>query len=103
VSRPESLSGYQRLAWRTAHEALVRAEQAGWPASGPPFLYAHGAGARNIAHGSPGDSLQLLFHFEPGNDAYRELVSQPGLSAFVTVDRSTGWFVGVRFRNGRKG
>jgi hypothetical protein len=29
VSRPESASGYQKLSWRTAHQALYRAEQKG--------------------------------------------------------------------------
>jgi hypothetical protein len=30
-------------------------------------------------------------------------VSQPGLRALVTVDKSRGWFTGVRFLHGRKG
>jgi hypothetical protein len=34
VRRPESLSGYQKVAWRMAHEALVRAQEAGWPMTG---------------------------------------------------------------------
>jgi hypothetical protein len=86
VSRPENASGYQKLAWRGGHEALVRAEQSGWR-SAVPFLYAHGAGQSDIAHGLPGDNLTLLFHFPVGKDAYRELVSKPGLRAFVTFDR----------------
>jgi hypothetical protein len=102
VSRPENLSGYHRLQWRTAHEALVRAEQSGW-SSDYRFLYAHGVGQRDIAHGLPGDGLTLLFHFPVGKDAYRELVSQPGLSAFVTVDKSSGQFTACRFRHGAKG
>ena len=102
VSRPENLSGHQKLWWREAHGALVRAERSGW-SSDHPYLFAHGAGQRDITHGVPGDRLTLLFHFPAGKDAYVKLVSQPGLSAFVTVDRSSGWFMGVRFRHGRKG
>jgi hypothetical protein len=59
VSRPENASGYQKLSWRTAHEALVRAEQGGWR-SAVPFLYAHGVGQSDIAHGLPGDNLTLF-------------------------------------------
>jgi hypothetical protein len=103
VSRPDQASGYEKLSWRTAHEALVRAEQRGWPASAHPFLWAHSAEARNIAHGLPGDNLTLLFHFPVGKREYAELVSQPGLTSFVTVDKSTGWFMGVKLFHGRKG
>jgi hypothetical protein len=97
VSRPDQLSGYQRLAWRTAHEALQRSEQSGW--RGAPLLWADGAEQSDIAHGVPSDNLTLLFHFPVGKEAYRELVSKPGLSAFVTVNRSTGFFSGVTFRH----
>jgi hypothetical protein len=60
-------------------------------------------GQRNIAHGVPGDEWTLLFHFPAGKDAYAKLVSQPGLSAFVTVDRSTHRFLSVKFRHGGSG
>ena len=102
VSSPENLSGYQRLWWRTAHGELVKAQESGW-AGRVPFLFAHGAAQRDIAHGLPGDSLDLEFHFPVGKEAYRELVSQPGLRALVTIDKSRGWFMGVRFLHGRKG
>jgi hypothetical protein len=102
VSRPENLSGYQRLWWREAHGALVKAEQGGW-SSAHPFLWAHSAEQRDIAHGLPVDNLGLAFHFPVGVDAYRELVSQPGLRAFVTVDKSTGWFTSVKLFHGRNG
>jgi hypothetical protein len=108
VSRPENLSGYQKVAWRTAHEALVKAEQNGWyTATGRPslvpYLFAHGAGQTDIAHGLPGDKLTLLFHFPAGVEVYTKLVSQPGLRALVTVDKSSGWFTRVKFIHGRKG
>jgi hypothetical protein len=102
VSRPQNLSGYQKLSWRTAHEALVRAEQYGWRSPAAPFLWANGVGQTDIAHGLPGDNLKLLFHFPIGKDAYRQLVSQPGLAAFVSIDKSTGWFMSVRFRHSRR-
>ena len=100
VRRPENLSGYEKLAWRRGHELLVQAEQSGWPSTGAPFVYAHGAGQTDIAYAVPGDNLTLKFHFPAGKDAYRELVSKPGLTAFVTVDRSTGFFMSCRFRHG---
>ena len=75
MSRPQTLSGYQKLWWRTAHEALVKAEQNGWPSAGAPFVYAHGVGQTDIAYGVPGDNLTLKFHFPVGEDAYRELVT----------------------------
>jgi hypothetical protein len=102
VARPDQASGYEKLWWRTAHGELVKAEQSGW-AGQTPYLYAHTAEAHNIAHGLPGDNLSLEFHFPTGVAAYAELVSRPGLTAFVTIDKSTGWFMGVRFLHGRKG
>jgi hypothetical protein len=102
VARPENASGYEKLWWRTAHGELVKAEQGGWR-NGAPYLWAHGVGQRDIAHGLPGDGLTLEFHFPVGVAAYGELVSQPGLRALVTIDRSRGWFTGVRFLHGRKG
>jgi hypothetical protein len=102
VSRPDQASGYEKLWWRTAYEALQRAERGGW-AGDVPYLSAHGLGQRDIAHGLPGDNLSLEFHFPVGVAAYGVLVSQPGLRALVTVDKSRGWFTGVRFLHGRKG
>ena len=99
VSRPDTLGGYEKLSWRTAHEALVKAERVGW-GSATPTLWAHGAGETNIAWGLPGDNLTLSFHFPAGKEVYTKLVSQPGLACFVMVDRSSQWFTGVRFRHG---
>ena len=78
----------------------MKSEQSGWPGAGAPFLWARGAGQSDIAHGLPGDNLTLLFHFPTGKTEYRELVSKPGLMAFVSIDRSTGWFTSVKFRHG---
>jgi len=81
VSRPDTLGGYEKLSWRTAHEKLVKAERAGWD-SRVPTLWASGLGQTNIAFGMPGDNLTLSFHFPAGKAVYRELVSKPGLSLF---------------------
>jgi hypothetical protein len=103
VSRPDTLGGYEKLSWRTAHEHLYRAEQSGWR-SGAPTLWASGVRQTDIAYGVPGDNLSLLFHFPAVADSpYSKLVGQPGLAAFVTVDRSTHWFMGVTFRHNRQG
>jgi hypothetical protein len=99
VSRPDTLGGYEKLSWRVAHEALVRAEKVGW-SSDVPTVWAHGAGETDIAWGLPGDKLTLLFHFPAGKEVYTKLVSQPGLTCFVMVDRSSQRFTGVRFRHG---
>jgi hypothetical protein len=99
VRRPENVGGFQKLAWREAHGAYRRAEEAGWPTSGPPFLRASGGGESDIAYAVAGDNLTLLFAFPPGKSVYAELVSRPGLAAFVTVDASTRWFQSVRFRH----
>jgi hypothetical protein len=101
VSRPDTLSGYEKLSWRTAHEQLVRAERVGW-GSATPTLWAHGGGETNIAFGVPAENLRLSFHFPAGKAVYTKLVSQPGLTAFVMVDRSSQWFTGVRFRHGSR-
>jgi hypothetical protein len=79
------------------------AEQKGWD-SAVPSVWAAGLGQKDIAFGLPGDDLTLLFHCPAVADsAYTKLVSRPGLSAFVTIDKSTHWFLGVRFRHNRQG
>jgi hypothetical protein len=99
VRRADQASGYQKLAWREAHGAYRRAEEAGLPPSGAPFLRASGGGESDIAYAIAGDSLTLLFAFPPGKSVYAELVSKPGLAAWVAVDVSTGWFQSVKFRH----
>jgi hypothetical protein len=99
VSRPDTLGGYERHSWRVAHEQLVRAERAGWD-SNVPTLWASGSGETDIAWGLPGDNLTLLFHFPAGREVYTKLVSRPGLTCWVMVDRSSQRFTGVRFRHG---
>jgi len=40
----------------------------------------------------------VAFQFRRGDPAYRALVSTPGLSAVVVVDRATSRILGVKFR-----
>ena len=57
--RPSELaSGYEKLNWRTAHTALVRAEQTGWRTGGT--VWASAPGAYQIAHVTPGPYLSLV-------------------------------------------
>jgi hypothetical protein len=98
VRRAEQASGRERLAWRTAYEGLVRAEQAGWPFSGAPQLWATGGGQERIAYAVPGEGLTLRFAFGIPSEPYAQLVSKP-LSSFITTDLSTGFFVAAAFRH----
>jgi hypothetical protein len=99
VRLPEAEQGHGRLLWRQAHQQLVAAEESWWR-SGPPTLWASSAlGVGQVAHAVPGDLQTLRFHFQPGVAAYQQLVSRPGLSAVITVDRETSRFLTVRFHN----
>ena len=101
VRRPDAAGGYEKLLWRQAHEQLVMAEERGWPNS-TPYVWGSAPGNYQFAHAAPGPNLTLLFAFAVGTPAakvYAELVSRPGLYAFVTADRSLRYFLGVTFRN----
>ena len=99
VRLPDAAGGHARSLWGQAYQQLRKAEESGRAAS-VPTLWASGAGKTSIAHGVPGEAGTLKFHFYPGKDsAYSELVGKPGLFAYVTIDRSTGQFLGVTFRN----
>src|SRR5687767_405059 len=90
VRRPDGAGGYDKLLWRESHQALARAEEAGWPRS-TSFVYGSAPGHYQFGHAAPGPNLTLLFAFAVGTPAakvYAELVSRPGLHAFVTADRS---------------
>jgi hypothetical protein len=102
VRRPESAGGYDKLLWREAHEAFVRAEEAGWPAWHR-FVWGGDGRDRQIVHGSPGGNLTVKFHFPVGVGAYAKLVGKPGLSAMVTLDRELRRFLNVQFRHGLPG
>jgi hypothetical protein len=101
VRRPENAGGYEKLIWREAHRALVKAEELGWPAS-MPFVRGSAPGHYQFATARPGPNLTLLFAFTVGTpDAkiYVELVGASGLYAFATADRETHYFMGVTFKH----
>jgi hypothetical protein len=101
VRRPENVGGHAALLWREAHAALVKAEELGWP-TGTRMVWGSAPGAFQFTHAIPGPDLTLQFTFLVGSPAakvYAELVSRPGLSAFVTADRSARVFLGVKFRH----
>ena len=80
---------------------MLQAEELGWPRS-KQFVWGSAPGNYQFAHAAPGPNLTLLFGFVVGTPAaqvYAELVGRPGLSAFVTADKSTRYFLGVTFRN----
>jgi hypothetical protein len=94
--RPSELaSGYERLNWRTAHQALHQAQEAGWRTG--QTVWASAPGAFQVAPVVAGDFLSLLVHFPSGEQAFSQLIGKPGLFAWVLVDRSTGRFIGVKF------
>ena len=98
VRRPDAAGGTEKLLWREAHQALVLAEERGWP-SRTRFVYGSAPGHYQFAHATPGPNLTLLFGFAvgtPGAKVYAELVSRPGLSAFVTADKAARHFLGVK-------
>ena len=96
---PDQAGGYERLLWTQAWQQLRRAQEAGWPANGPPWVYADVPGARRVAHGQPGEGGTLQFTFPPKTPGFAELISKPGVVAVVTVDRGSHEFRSCRFLN----
>lgn len=82
------VSGFGGSFWRRGHAALLKAEEAG-------RYYA----VRTVwAHGARGEPVRDgWLRFKLPDPVYRELVSEPGLSAIVTVDREAAQILGVRF------
>jgi hypothetical protein len=99
VRLPDQASGYTKLLWQQGWQQLRRAEEAGWPANGAPWVWADAPGAYRVVHGGPGEGGTLKFHFPPGTAGYTELVGKPGLVAIVTLDRGTHRVLGCRFLN----
>jgi hypothetical protein len=99
VRLPDAASGYTKLLWTQAWQAQRRAEQAGWPLDGAPWLYADVPGTPRVVHGLPAEGGVMTFHFPPGTAGYSQLISKPGLVAVATIDRSTFQFLTCRFFN----
>jgi hypothetical protein len=95
-------SGYAKLTWRTAWRALRSAEESGWRTADR-TVYGSAPGHFQVSHAVVGDDVfggLLRFRFSD-EKAYLQLVSQPGLSCFVMLDRSQHRFLSVKFRHGR--
>jgi hypothetical protein len=77
------------------HRAQVDAWQSA--IGGPvPKPWPNGAGHDKIAFGLPGDDQTMRFRFSPGDPNYRKLVSTPGLTARIVMDRATSHILSVR-------
>jgi hypothetical protein len=76
----------------------MAAEEAGWRTAHP-FVWDGALGNREIIHGWPGENLTLTLHFPAGEPAYANLVSKPGLTAIVVLDRDLRRFLNVQFRH----
>ena len=96
VRLPDNSIGPGRVAWRRSYEALRQAEESGYQ-SRVPDLWAATKTADRVAHGFTADGLMLKFHFPVGNSAYSELLLKSRLTAIVTVDRSSGYFLRCLF------
>jgi hypothetical protein len=97
VRLSELASGYERLQWKTAHQALVQAEETGWRRGGS--VWASGGGGVQVAHVLPAPDGTLTVPFPSGEQAFQNLIGKPGLFAYVSADRSTGRFIGVSFKH----
>jgi hypothetical protein len=94
---PDHLTGPGRIAWGDGWQALQLAEENGWSSSRTPLLWAATRTAERVARGTAGDAQTLKFFFEPGNQAYSQLIGRPGLYAIVTADRATKYFLRCLF------
>jgi hypothetical protein len=100
----DTASGYERETWREAWRALKASEERGWR-DADPTVYANTDKADKVASAAAGDAAfggLLRFTFGPDDPSYVQLVGQPGLTAFVMLDRSSHRFLSVKFRHGRK-
>jgi hypothetical protein len=100
VRLSETASGYQSLIYQQAWQALRQAEESG---RGGQTVWAHSPDALQVAFATPGDYGTLLFHFPTGSgSAYQQLVSRPGLTASMGLNRSTNRFISVTFKHRRE-
>lgn len=94
------VSGVGASFWRRGHAAMAAAEEAGcyWAR---PTVYGHvpgrrGIGRRRIARGEAVRDGWLRFKLRDHD--YRELTSNPNLSAIAVVDQQTSSILSVKFR-----
>jgi hypothetical protein len=100
VKQVPDVRGYAKVLWSEGHRAQVQSLQMA-PGDAAPTVWAAGAGHDRIAYGLPGDAETLRFRFSRGDPNYRKLVSTPGLTATVVVDRENSQILGVRFHGCR--
>lgn len=88
-------NGYTKLLWRESFQALRRSEESGLRSSHP-TAWASTPQADQVAYTTAGDAIfggLLQFKFRPGEQAYVDLISKPGLTASVWIDRSRNRFI----------
>jgi hypothetical protein len=81
--------------WREAFQALRRSEEGGWR-NGHSTVWASTPQVYQAAYATAGDATfggMLQFKFQPGEQAYVGLISKPGLTASVWIDRSRNRFI----------
>jgi hypothetical protein len=99
----DSEAGYARSAWRTAYQALKQAEQNGWRTSGRTVRGSTDT-TDSVAYAVAGDDVfggLLKFRFND-DSAYLQLVGNPGLTAFVLLDRSSHRLLRCKFCNAKR-
>jgi hypothetical protein len=103
VKLSDTVNGYTKLLWRQAFQALKASEEGGW-ANGHPTVWASTPNAYQVAYAQPGNpdwGGQLRFEFPIGAEAYTKLISKPGLTASVWIDRGTNRFINVNLKHAR--
>jgi hypothetical protein len=97
VRLSETASGCERSWWKQAWQQLKAGWEDGW--RNHPHVRASAPGTGDVGIVHPADFQMLQVSFPSGVAAYSGLISRPGLVAFVSVDRSTGRFMGVKFKH----
>jgi hypothetical protein len=101
VVRPaRDARGLAKALWGEGVRAQVESERRGFYGTAP-TVSAAGAGQAQIALGLPGDDGTIRFRFSRGDPNYQKLVSTPGLTATIVVDRSSSHIMRVRFHGRR--
>lgn len=98
--RPSDSEGplVQRL-WRQGHQALMSADPSDIR-DRTPRLTARVGGGREVC-GRPVAGGLVAFEFPPDDRAFLRMAAEPGLRAYVTVDKTSRHILGVSFRGRR--
>jgi hypothetical protein len=83
--------GYAAHLWRRGHAAMMQDD-------GPPAVYAHAPGRRNLARGEPVRDGWLRFQLSDAD--YRRLSNPGDLAVICTVDRQAAQILRVKFLTG---